>query len=246
MGMLSEARDLVEKVATGNRILARSGLADAIRISVGHVSARIPNTDLIILKGRGYPIDLLSKMKPEDMIVVDINTNKVAEGPPGITIPKEIPLHTAVYRKRTEVMSVVHAHPEHTTLMSVIDSPLSILHHEGAEVVYQGVPNFEEFRVIDTDQIGADMADVMGSKDALLLKGHGAVTSGRSVEEALVTMMGLEDQAKRNYMALAAAQTPHPTLPADQVKEYVETRSLGASPPIAIAMWHYYEELVRI
>ena len=56
MAMLTEARQLVEKVATGNRILAKSGLADAIRISVGHVSARIPNTDLIILKGRGYPV----------------------------------------------------------------------------------------------------------------------------------------------------------------------------------------------
>ena len=70
MAMLTEARQLVEKVATGNRILAKSGLADAIRISVGHVSARIPNTDLIILKGRGYPVDLLSKMTPDDMIIV--------------------------------------------------------------------------------------------------------------------------------------------------------------------------------
>ena len=39
--MLTEARQLVEKVATGNRILAKSGL-DAIRISVGHVSASTP------------------------------------------------------------------------------------------------------------------------------------------------------------------------------------------------------------
>ena len=55
MAMLTEARQLVEKVATGNRILAKSGLADAIRISVGHVSTHIPNTDLIILQGSGLP-----------------------------------------------------------------------------------------------------------------------------------------------------------------------------------------------
>ena len=55
MAMLTEARQLVEKVATGNRILAKSGLADAIRISVGHVSARIPNTDLIISQRSGLP-----------------------------------------------------------------------------------------------------------------------------------------------------------------------------------------------
>ena len=245
MAMLTEARQLVEKVATGNRILAKSGLADAIRISVGHVSARIPNTDLIILKGRGYPVDLLSKMTPDDMIIVDINTNSVVEGPPGITIPKEIPLHTAVFRQRADVMSVVHAHPEYTTLMSVMDKPLALLHHEGAEVVYDGVPNFQEFRVIDSDLLGDDMARAMGSKETLMLKGHGAVSSGRSVEEALVNMMGLEDQAKRNYMALACAGASISELSPDQVKEYVETRSLGASPPIAIAMWHYYEEQVR-
>ena len=59
-------------------------------------------------------------------------------------------------------------------------------------------------------------------------------------------MIGLEDQAKRNYMALAATGGSVSSLPADQIKEYVETRSLGASPPIPIAMWQYYEEQVRL
>ena len=91
-------------------------------------------------------------------------------------------------------------------------------------MVYDGVPNFQEFRVIDSDPLGDDMARAMGSKDAQ----HGAVSSGRSVEEALVNMMGLEDQAKRNYMALACAGASISELSPDQVKEYVETRSLGA------------------
>ena len=130
MAMLTEARQLVEKVATGNRILAKSGLADAIHISVGHVSARIPNTDLIILKGRGYPVDLLSKMTPDH----DYRGTQWST----ITIPKE--QHTAVFQ-RADVMSVVAAyHPDERDGR----------HWLGADMVYDGVPNFQEFRVIDS------------------------------------------------------------------------------------------------
>ena len=186
-------------------------------------------------------MDLLSKMTPDDMIIVDINTNSVVEGPPGITIPKEIPLHTAVFRQRADVMSVVHAHPEYTTLMSVMDKPLALLHHEGAEVVYDGVPNFQEFRVIDSDPLGGH-----GSRHGVqgMLKGHGAVSSGLRGGGA-----GQHDGVGRPSQA--QLHGPHaPGRPSelspDQVKEYVETRSLGASPPIAIAMWHYYEEQVRL
>ncbi len=243
--MLSKSSELVEKVATANRVLAETGLANKIRITVGHVSARIPGTELIIIKGRGYERDLLSEMRPEDMLITNL-ANEVVEAPPGITPPREVYLHTAVYKRRGDVMSVVHAHPEYATLMSLADAPLTALHHEGVLAVADGVDVYPDMAVIRTYELGEDMAETMGHKDSLLLQGHGAVSAGVSVEEAIATMLGLEDQAKRNYMALASMGPDHPTVPPEQVEQYAATRARGTTSDAAIAIWQYYERLVRL
>ena len=242
---MSEFGELVEKVATANRILVRAHLADEIRITVGHVSARIPGTDYIIVKGRGYQRDLLSEMRPEDMLITDLE-NEVVEAPPGITPPREIYLHTAVYKRRSDVACVVHAHPEYATLMSVLDAPLTVLHHEGILAISDGIDTYPDMAVIRTKALGDDMAAVMDRKNTLLLRGHGAVAAGVSVEEAMGSMIGLEDQAKRNYMALAGARRNRATLPRDQVLRYAATRERDTTSDAAIAMWQYFEKLVRL
>ena len=243
--MLAESRELVEMVAEANRILTEAGLADGIRVNVGHVSARMPGTDYVIVKGRGYERDVLSEMRPEHMLVTDLD-NQVVEGPEGITPPREIYLHTAVYRRRPDVACVVHAHPEYATLMSVVDVPLTVTHHEGVMAVVDGVDNYPDMAVIRTYELGEDMAAVMGSKNTLLLRGHGAVSAGVSVEDAMAMMIGLEDQAKRNYMALASAGPDFPRVPRDQILAYAATRARGTTPEAATAIWQYYEKRVRL
>ncbi len=243
--MLAEFKELVEMVASANRILVEAALAEGIRVNVGHVSARIPGTDYVIVKGRGYERDVLSEMRPEHLIVTDLD-NKVVEGPEGITPVREIYLHTAVYKRRADVASVVHAHPEYATLMSVVDVPLTVLHHEGVMAVADGVDNYPNMAVIRTYELGEDMASVMGPKNTLLLRGHGAVAAGVSVEDAMAMMIGLEDQAKRNFMALASAGPDFPRVPPDQIQQYAATRARGTTPEAATAIWQYYEKRVRL
>ena len=243
--MLSKSTEIVEKVATANRILAKSGLADKIRISHGHASARIPGTDYIVIKGRGYKRDVLSEMRPEDMVIANLE-NEVVEAPPGITPPREVHLHTAIYRRRSEVASVVHVHPEYSTLMSVLNVPLTTLHHDGVMAIVEGVDVYQDMAVINTEALGAEMARMMGAKNTLLLRGHGAVSTGVSIEDALAMMLGLEDQARRNYLALAALGPEHPILPREQVLRYAATRAHGTTPEAATAIWQYYEDLVKL
>jgi hypothetical protein len=53
------------EAAIGNRILAEVGLAAGVRASLGHVSLRVPgDQDLFVVKGRGYRLDVLSRMRP--------------------------------------------------------------------------------------------------------------------------------------------------------------------------------------
>ena len=70
------------EAAIGNRILAEVGLAAGVRASLGHVSLRVPgDPNRFVVKGRGYRMDVLSRMRPEDMVVCDLEGNWL-DGPP--------------------------------------------------------------------------------------------------------------------------------------------------------------------
>ncbi|MBI1994806.1 MAG: class II aldolase/adducin family protein, partial [Deltaproteobacteria bacterium] len=76
-------KELRGKVALACRILAASGICSEVRAAVGHASARIPGTDLIIIKGRGYRHEALEQMRPEDQMVIDLDCN-IVSAPKGI------------------------------------------------------------------------------------------------------------------------------------------------------------------
>ncbi len=217
------AKELKEKVATACRILAASGICSGIRAAVGHASARIPDTDLIVIKGRGYKNDALESMRPEDQLVLDLDCN-IVSGPKGIAPAAEIKLYTHVYKTRPDVGGIVHAHPRFATVMSVIKIPMSVVCHEGAHITLQGIPVFDDMNLVSTDETGAEMAAALGPRSALLLKAHGAVTVGKTVEQATVNMIDLEEQARMNLYCLNSAGPNFPRVPDREVEAFVKFR----------------------
>ena len=215
--------ELKQKVATACRILAASGICSGIRAAVGHASARIPDTDLIVIKGRGYRNDALESLRPEDQLIIDLDCN-IVSGPKGIAPPAEIKLYTHVYQTRPEVGGIVHAHPPFATVMSVIKTPMSVVCHEGAYITSLGIPIFDDMNLISTDDTGGAMVAALGSKAALLLKAHGAVTVGKTVEQATVNMIDLEEQARMNYYCLNACGPDFPRVPPEEVEVFVKFR----------------------
>ncbi len=215
--------ELKEKVATACRILAAAGICSGIRAAVGHASARIPDTDKIVIKGRGYKSDALEHMTPQDQLVIDLDCN-IVSGPKGIAPPGELKLYTHIYRSRPDVGGIVHAHPQFSTVMSVIGRPMTVVCHEGAHITSLGVPVYDDINLIATDETGSGVAELLRSKAALLLKAHGAVTLGKTVEQATINMIDLEEQAKMNLYCLAAGGHDFPKVPDAQVKNFIDFR----------------------
>jgi ribulose-5-phosphate 4-epimerase/fuculose-1-phosphate aldolase len=244
------------EAAVGNRMLAEFGLATGIRASLGHTSMRVPgDPSLFVVKGRGYRVDVLSRMRPEDMVVCDLDGNWV-DGPPYSSQCSEIKIHSCIYKHRPDVLSVTHVHPDYTVLMSVFGQPIRPMAQEGARLVNQTMPVLPMTKIVSTDEEGEECARLLGDGNILLLLGHGAVTvSTSSVEQCVMNMATLEHQARLNYLAMAAGGPNHPVIPAD-LATAVNT---GGDPPHIASrvaqmggvrrvgeggVWAYYREVV--
>src|ERR671926_1470809 len=120
----AEYDEVRRQAAVGTRMLVAFGLSTGVRASLGHVSVRVPNEpDKFVVKGRGYRLDTLARMRPEDLVVCDLEANLV-DGPPEIVPCTEVKIHSCIYQARPDVQSVVHVHPKFTVLLSVLGRPI--------------------------------------------------------------------------------------------------------------------------
>ena len=221
--MASEHDEVKERVALANRVLASSGLASGVLASLGHASMRLPSQpDRFVVKGRGYELDALAAMKGGDMVTVDLEGYKV-DGPVGSGQCYEVKMHSCIYKTHPEVQSVVHVHPRFTIIMGLLQGgDFKPMCNEGNSLVRNPLPMFPHERLILTEEDGMEVADTLGNNKAVLLRGHGAATVGASLEDSVVTMLQLEEQAKMNWYAYCAAGKGYAHVPVEDVDEFVQ------------------------
>jgi len=243
-----------EQVATANRVLAETGLATGVLAANGHASMRVPEApDRFVVKGRGYAMDALARMRPRDMVVCDLE-GFLAEGPPDGTQCFEVKMHSCIYRTYPEVQSIVHVHPRFVVVMSVLEVPLQPMCQEGIQLVRRPLPVYPHVKTIQSDEEGMEVANLIGGSKAVLLRGHGATTTGASLEEAVMNMLQLEEQAKMNWYACCAAGLNHSVIPDENIEEMTARTPLRELPhfrevmrqgqPRIGGVWAYYSELV--
>ena len=208
------------EVAVGTHLLVDFGLATGVRASLGHVSVRVPGDPTkFVVKGRGYRLDTLARMRQDDLVVCDLEANLV-DGPPAIVPCTEVKIHSCIYKARPDVQSVVHVHPRFTVIMSVLGKPIRSMCNEGNSLVMDPIPVYPRQKIITTDEEGTEVARLLGSGRAVLLFGHGAVTAGSSMEQSVTDMIHLEHQAEMNYYACAMAGPDHPYVSRELVLDY--------------------------
>ena len=241
------------EVAEANRILVELGLADGPTIERGHVSFRIPGEpDKLLIKGLG---PALSLTHGEDLLVVSMDGFKL-DGPKELNLPNEVKMHSCIMREHPEVNSVVHVHPRFTVLMSVLQKELGPMCIEGMQMFSEPLPMFPSPRLIIREEDGAEVAKMIGDRPAILLQGHGAATVGADMEDAVMNMLHLEEQAKMNWYAYCAAGPGHSTITNEQMSEFgANMRQLGQAehlkPEVAptprkpSGVWNHYAKIVN-
>jgi L-fuculose-phosphate aldolase len=196
MSFDSSDYELREKLALGCRILAMEGHADVIW---GHMSVRDPrDPSRFWMKASGVGLE---EITADDLVLLDFDGNKVA----GMRQRhNEFPIHAEVFRRRPEVMAVVHTHPPLPTVLGSSGHTITPVTHEGCFFYPPAIPVFDEMTdLIVTREQGTAVAKALGDHRALFLKNHGIVIATASVEEAVVASMLLEKATRAQMAAIA-------------------------------------------
>jgi L-fuculose-phosphate aldolase len=216
---------LITEVAMCVRMLEYLGLIDFS----GHVSARIPESDVILINAWGAS---RHSLQPQDIYEADLegqpidNTQK---------LPSEIHIHTAIYRRRQDVNAVAHLHPPITTALSVAGKPYVPVIHHGA-IFSDGVPVHDDCRHVNTRDKGDALASTLGDKRALIMRGHGAVVVAESVKGVFFGSVYLEDNAAKLIEAYKMGA------PCTLNKEELELGKNIWRQPQFEKIWYYYQE----
>ena len=91
-----------------------------------HVSARVPGTKTCVTKGRASERDLMSEVKLQKLVQIDIPTREKVAGEMEVATMGEIELHACVYEARPDVVSVCHGHSDYVILCSLFGLNLKV------------------------------------------------------------------------------------------------------------------------
>jgi len=114
--------------------------------------------------------------------------------------PGETILHLAIYEARPDVFSVVHTHQPLATAFSIANVPILPVFASAARNA-PCTPILQNPQTIRTAEMAQEAAQVLGQASSLLLRNHGVVVVGRTVQEATAGAVYLERNAYMQFVA---------------------------------------------
>jgi ribulose-5-phosphate 4-epimerase/fuculose-1-phosphate aldolase len=217
--------ELKQKLITACQILDREGVMDEL----GHFSVRCPEKGGVLINGKVSP----GQASEKDIVLLDLDGNKL-EG--DLEPASESPLHLAVYQKRPDVMAIAHTHSPMVITLSIAGIPLRTVENQGATVIGKEAPVFEGYGLVDSFELGYGVAEAMGSHRFCVLKSHGNLVAGESIEEACVYAIWGEKAAAYQYRAMLLGE-PH-WYPEGDIDKMVQQQIRGKG---FIRTWNYYK-----
>ena len=194
----SNDEDVAEALADANHVLVQHGVLDAF----GHVSARHPDDPGRFLISRNLAPALV---RPEDVQTYDLD-GETADNRRGYL---ERFIHAEIYRRRPDVHAVVHSHSASVVPFSISSRPLQAVSHM-AGFLGARVPVFDirdtagpaSDLLIRDASLGTQVADTLGEEAVVLMRGHGSVTVGDSISEAVFRAVYTELNARVQATAI--------------------------------------------
>ena len=186
---MSETEQVKQQLVDCIRMLERSDIIDYN----GHASIRVGENRMFINIGSCQR----SLLTINDICTIDFDGTVIeGNGKP----PLEFHLHAGVYKARSDVKAVVHAHPKWSTFLTIAGASYQPVYAQGSLV--HPLPVLDSPNSINNPAMAKRLTDTLGDRPAALMKSHGAVAVGKDIMEAFVLVNYLEENSYRQYMAM--------------------------------------------
>ncbi len=205
--MLSELREELRKTAYE---MLQAGLVEG---TDGNVSARDPETGYVAITPSGMSYD---EITADDIVVVDVD-HKVIWGENNPS--SEVPMHTYVYKTRSDLHAVMHTHAWYATLFALASKPIPPVTFNLAANFGGEVPVARYARP-GSDAMGPAMMEALGEGSGVLLANHGTICVAKTLPKVLSKAKALEEGAKLIYGAMALGNPQ--ALPQEDIDWLVE------------------------
>lgn len=197
--------ELKKEVFQANLDLVKQGL---VIFTWGNVSGVDREKGLVVIKPSGVSYET---MKPEDMVVVSLETGKVVEG--DLNPSSDTPTHLVLYRAFQNIQGVVHTHSTYATAWAQAGKDIPNIGTTHADYFYKAVPctadmtkeevegkyELETGNVIVKRFVGINPDHTPG----VLVKNHGPFTWGTIPANAVYNAKVLEQCAKMAFISFA-------------------------------------------
>lgn len=223
--------ELKRQVYEANMLLPKYGL---VTFTWGNVSAIDRESGLFAIKPSGVEYE---SMKPEDMVVMDLNGNRV-EG--GLRPSSDTPTHLELYKAFPEIGGIVHTHSSYATSWAQAGRSIPCYGTTHADYIYGEVPcvrcltkeEIDEAYETNTGKLIVSefkrrKKEIM-AVPAVLCKNHGPFTWGKDAKEAVHNAVVLEEVAKMAYRTESINSRAEPAPQELQDKHYYRKHGAGA------------------
>jgi ribulose-5-phosphate 4-epimerase/fuculose-1-phosphate aldolase len=217
-----------QRLAAAFRIFARYGFDEGV---AGHITARDPqHPDHLWVNPFAVPF---GRMRVSDLLLIDAEGN-VLEGRRSVN-RAAYAIHSQVHAARPEVVSAAHSHSLYGKAWSALGRMLDPITQDACDF-YGDHSLYDDFNgvVLDTEE-GKRIAHALGGTKAVILRNHGLLTVGQSVEEAAWWFIRMERCCQVQLLAEAAGT---PTLIDD-----ASARQVYAVEGDAASGWFTFQSL---
>ena len=224
-------QEFKRQVYEANMLLPKYGL---VTFTWGNVSAIDRESGLFVIKPSGVEYE---SMKPEDMVVMDLNGNRV-EGK--LRPSSDTPTHLELYKAFPEIGGIVHTHSSYATSWAQAGRSIPCYGTTHADYIYGEVPcvrclTKEEIdEAYETNTGKLIVSEFKRSKKeimavpAVLCKNHGPFTWGKDAKDAVHNAVVLEEVAKMAYRTESINSKVEPAPQELQDKHYYRKHGAGA------------------
>jgi L-fuculose-phosphate aldolase len=181
-----------KEIVFTNQVCVESGL---ISSSDGNISVRLADDRFLVTPSGLYK----RRLKPKHLLIVN-KQGKITKGKGRLRPSSELLMHLEAYRQREDINAVLHAHPPYSTALTIAGIPFPTDIIPEVLIALGEVPTVP-YATPGTPDLALSIREPIKTHNAILLKNHGSLTVGGTLEDALIALERMEHAAQLYYLA---------------------------------------------